>query len=196
MTLAEYRDLRAAIQARGYGSEIEWAESVTPPETATALFFEYGWVVVNSGMKNQIAEKIWERILVALRDGEPIATAFGHPGKVAAMQEAWDEREARFGEYLCASAAGMVFDFIDALPWIGKITRWHLAKNLGVECAKPDRWLERVASKSAETVDSLCARLASESGDRIATVDLVIWRACNLGLWSGSERPPAEPALV
>ena len=60
------------------------------------------------------------------------------------------------------------------------ITCWHLAKNYGHDCAKPDRYLTRIAG--AEGTHDLCARLAKETGDRIATVDLVIWRAANLGL--------------
>jgi hypothetical protein len=48
--------------------------------------------------------------------------------------------------------------------------------------AKPDRHLERIAERTGETVADLCARLAAVSGDRIATVDYVLWRAAESGL--------------
>lgn len=70
--------------------------------------------------------------------------------------------------------------YLRSLPWIGDITCWHLAKNYGHDVAKPDRHLVRIAGD--EGVHGLCARLARESGDRVATVDLVIWRAANLGM--------------
>lgn len=188
MTTAEYTELRAAVIEQGYGREVEWAQTVGPPADEAALFSEYGWVVVNSGMRNQVAVTIWGRITGALMRGAPVSSAFGHKGKAAAIQDAWDRRDERFAEFEAAREADRVFEWIDTLPWIGKITRWHLAKNLGVDCAKPDRWLERVAGVAGESVEDLCARLAEATGDRVATVDLVIWRACNLGLWGSGQR--------
>ena len=70
--------------------------------------------------------------------------------------------------------------WLQTLPFIVPITVYHLAKNYGFDCAKPDRHLVRIAG--AEGTHELCARLARETGDRIATVDVVIWRAANLKL--------------
>ena len=69
-----------------------------------------------------------------------------------------------------------------SLPWIGDITKYHLAKNLGANVAKPDRWLVRLADAEKTTVDQLCRRLAIATGDRVATVDVVLWRACAVGV--------------
>jgi len=44
---------------------------------------------------------------------------------------------------------------------------------------------ERAAAEGSAPQE-LCERLAKATGDRIAVVDLVLWRACNLGLL----RPP------
>ena len=179
MDLATYESLHEQIIERGYGSDIEWSESIKPPASPQHLFSEYGWVVVNSGMKNQIAEKIWDRIQVALRTGLSVRSAFGHPGKSAAIQQAWNDME---GVFLQFQEADDVLAWCESLPWIGPITKYHLAKNLGVNCAKPDRHLERIAKASGETVADLCARLSEASGERVATVDYVIWRAANLGV--------------
>jgi hypothetical protein len=184
MDLPEYEDLRAQVELNGYTHEVAWAETVKAPESPLALWGEYGWVVCNSGMKNQIAERIWQRIRVAvLEHGGRAADVFGHAAKAQAIDDFYDRKYERLQEF---EAADDPVAWCQSLPWIGPITKWHLAKNLGVECAKPDRWLERVAATSGESVEALCARLASESGDRVATVDLVIWRACNLGLWTST----------
>jgi len=178
LTAERYCELRAELAACGYQDEYEWCQGVTAPDDAMAFFFEYGWVVVNSGMRNQVAEKIWGRILDSLRTGGRVADAFGHPGKAAAIQRAFDEREELFVAYI---ASADKVSFLAEMPWIGPITKWHLAKNFGVDCAKPDRHLSRLAAREGVSVDELCARLATATGDRVATVDLVLWRAANLG---------------
>jgi hypothetical protein len=184
--LAVYQQLRAGVIEAGFGEEVEWAQTVTAPTNPEALWREYAWVVINSGMRNQVAQGIWERVRPAVENGGSASEVFGHKGKTAAIDEGWRRRAQRFSTFntLLAVQAPVddVLAWCERLPWIGGITKWHLAKNLGVDCAKPDRWLERVAAAAGEPVPDLCARLAEESGDRIATVDLVVWRACNLGL--------------
>jgi hypothetical protein len=183
--LDEYMLLREAIAVEGYTDEIRWAEEVKAPATPEALWREYSWVVINSGMQNMVAAGIWRRVKPCVEEGGSAHAFFGHKGKADAIDDGWRLREERF----CLAPLTrptLLVDWCGGLPWIGPITKWHLAKNLGAEVAKPDRWLERVAAVSRETVHELCARLANESGDRIATVDLVIWRACSLGLWSES----------
>lgn len=179
ISAALYLNVRAQLADAGYAAEYEWCQNVKEPKTATDFYCEYAWVVINSGMKNTVAERIWSKVYAALLRGETVASAFGHPGKRAALQAIWDDRELYFADY---QAADDKLGFLAALPWIGPITKWHLAKNFGVDCAKPDRWLMRLAEAEQTTPDALCSRLAESSGDRVATVDLVLWRACAIGL--------------
>lgn len=71
----------------------------------------------------------------------------------------------------------------------------HLAKNLGCDVVKPDRWLERLAAAEGTTPHLLCNRLAYASGDRIATVDVVLWRACAIGILTVNDGVIATPGL-
>ena len=182
MTKGEYCELRAAVEQAGFGDELRWAEEVRMPSSPEALFFEYGWVVCCSGMREQVARGVWERVKAALSEGLGVASVFNHEGKASAIQSFWDERDRRFTDFQVAWGSGEVLEWCEAQEWIGPVTKWHLAKNVGLDVAKPDRWLERVAARAGESVSCLCSRLAIETGDRVATVDLVIWRACNLGL--------------
>lgn len=179
LTAEVYVHTKLALRDCGHGGDYEWSESLQPPETPEALACEYTWVVLNSGMKNTVARKIMDRVWPRLVAGEPIAPVFGHEGKAAAIELVWQERARHFVEF---AAAPDIVAWCETLPWIGKITKYHLAKNLGADVAKPDRWLERLAAADGETVDGLCARLALETGDRIATVDVVLWRACAVGV--------------
>ena len=45
-----------------------------------------------------------------------------------------------------------------------------------------DRHLTRLAAREGTTPAVLCDRLALATGDSRATVDIVLWRAANLGL--------------
>lgn len=179
MTPAAYLNLRQRLWDAGYREDWEWSQTVKPPLTADAFASQYVWVVLNSGMKNTVAQGIADRLYPVIEAGGSAREAFGHPGKVAAIDLIWTMRECYFARMMLAAD---LVEFCRNLPWIGKITCWHLAKNLGADVAKPDRWLVRVAEDSGETVEALCRRLSAATGDRIATVDLVIWRACATGL--------------
>ena len=177
LKLETYKKLRSELNSLGYSHEIEWAQSVQPVSNALTFWREFAWVVLNSGMKNQVAQGIWNRVKPTVEAGDSASNVFGHKGKAAAIDYVWSNKHRLLAEYQEADDKLL---WIEALPWIGKITKFHLAKNYGHDCAKPDRHLVRIAG--AEGTHELCARLSLESGDRIATVDLVIWRCANLGL--------------
>ena len=180
MTPSYYAELRAAVASAGYESEIAWAQSVKPPVTAEDFAGEVIWVILCSGMKEQVARIIQERVWAAIKAGRPVkGNVLGKSGKATAIDTIWRDRERLFRAF---QEANNKVDFARSLPWIGNITKWHVAKNLGVDCAKPDVHLERVAAHYRTTPAALCASLSDASGDRIATVDLVIWRSCNLGI--------------
>lgn len=162
----------------GYGDEITWQESLKPCEDADVFFGQYMWVVLSAGMKNQIARIIEDRIHHAWENKQPTSSAFGHKGKVAAIDHVLINRYRIFAEYRSSSDK---IEYLATLPWIGDITKWHLAKNLGFDTAKPDRHLVRIAERLKTSPLELCQRLADATGYRIATVDLIIWRAANLG---------------
>ncbi len=189
--LDQYMMLRQKLIDLGYGHEIEWAQTVQMVSDALSFWREYAWVVINSGMKNQVARGIWEKVRPEVEGGGSASTVFGHKGKAEAIDRIYAGRETLLAQFLSSKDR---MEFLWELPWIGETTRWHLAKNYGVDCAKPDRHLLRIAGR--EGVDHLCSRLAGSSGDRIATVDLVLWRASNLGLINtlGMERERAAEA--
>lgn len=178
MNKETFLELREKVIAAGYGDEIVWQESLKPCDNAREFFGQYMWVVISAGMKNQIARLIETRIHNAWDNGQPTTSAFGHKGKVKAINHVLIERERIFNEYQNSNEK---IEYLASLPWIGDITKWHLAKNLGFDTAKPDRHLVRIAEGLKTTPLELCRKLAEVTGYRIATIDLIIWRAANLG---------------
>lgn len=162
--------------------DIGWSESIAPPESADAFALEAIFVICNSGMKNTVARGIYDRVTKALSDGLPARSAFGHPGKAAAIDYIWGMRASLFDAW--KSAADQL-EFVTSLPWIGGITKFHLAKNFGMNVVKPDVHLVRLAEAHRTTPHDLCAHLAAQTGYRIATIDTVLWRACANGVLNG-----------
>lgn len=228
LDLDVYREMRQVVIERGYGHQIEWSENVDEPPSAEALALDAIFVICNSGMKHTVAQGIYRRVVEAIKADRPIREAFGHPGKAAAIADIWARRYELYDMWLTAGLNDVMADtpenieaataggkayrpvhfthrlaFCESLPWIGGITKFHLAKNLGVDCAKPDVWLVRLGKATGEDPHALCARLARASGDRIATVDLVLWYCLAKG-WAwvdvetpsfGYQRPAAKTAL-
>lgn len=180
MDASTYWILKSQVKRSPYANDIAWAENIEAPKTALEFFAEYAFVVINSGMKAQIAREIYYKVMEAvIVRGESAATVFGHKAKAAAIDRIWRDRDQVFDAY-CVSLDRLAF--LESLPWIGPITKYHCAKNFGMDVVKPDRHLVRIAAMSNETPDELCRRLARESGDSVAVIDTVIWRAANMGL--------------
>lgn len=113
ITATAYVELRSRLAADGWVDEYLWSENVQPPVNADSFFSEYAWVVISSGIKNQVARVIWDRVQVALADGKPVLSAYRHPGKAAAIQLISDERAFYFDGY---QAADDKIAFIADLP--------------------------------------------------------------------------------
>lgn len=183
ITAADFQRLRQILGAQAE-DDIAWAEGLRPPTDCEQFALEAIFVICNSGMKNTVARGIFERVRLALFEGRPVLEAFKHPGKAAAIEWIWAQR-APLHEILLQSAGqggDELLAFCARLPWIGGITKYHLAKNFGADVAKPDVHLQRLADREGCTAQALCERLAAATGWRIGTVDTLLWRACALGL--------------
>ncbi|MHC5057062.1 MAG: hypothetical protein ACYTKD_20485 [Planctomycetota bacterium] len=66
---------------------------------------------------------------------------------------------------------------LQEFPYIGPTTVKHLAKNLGMDIAKPDRHLLRITEAAGfGNAQELCSALSAMTGDPVSVVDVVLWR--------------------
>jgi len=139
-------------------------------QTPESFLRQYVFVVLNSGMKNAVAERIFERFMANLD-----LNVIRHLGKKKAIETALSNYQAWFKEI---TKVDNKLAYLGLLPWIGSVTKYHLARNLGLDFAKPDRHLIRLAEKYSYGSDVLrmCRDLAELKGLRIGTVDVVLWR--------------------
>ncbi len=183
ITLKRFRRLEQAVREAGFGPSIEWSERIEPPKSATEFASATIYVIIHGGMANAVAVHIYARCLAALAAKGSADRVYGHSGKAAAIDHIWNDREALFQSYQAAEDKLL---FLALLPFIGPVTRLHLAKNLGADIAKPDVHLERLARAEKTTTAKLCRRLALQTGHRVATIDTILWRACAEGILKSS----------
>jgi hypothetical protein len=70
---------------------------------------------------------------------------------------------------------------LQAFPFIGPTTSWHLAKNLGLNVAKNDRHLARLANVCGfSDAQELCDVISDATGELSNVVDVVLWRFATL----------------
>ena len=179
ITLKRFRRLEAAVRVAGYADTIAWSEAIAAPATSRDFAEAAIYVVCNSGFRTSVALPVYQRCMVALDDGMSADTVFGHPGKTAAIDAIWLAKDTLFEAF--NNDADKV-TFCATLPWVGPVTKFHLAKNLGVDVAKSDVHLTRLARADGVTAQELCAALARATGYRIATIDTILWRACEAGI--------------
>lgn len=175
LTLAQFRELEVVLRYQGYDDMITWSETVTPPNDARTFAKEAIYVICNSGMNFLTANGIYWKCVRALARGHSSATVFGHAGKTKAIDHIWTHRKILFAAFLIAENKLV---YCHSLPFIGAITKHHLAKNLGLDTIKPDVHLLRLARAERVSPMALCARLAYQTGYRQSTIDSILWRAC------------------
>lgn len=155
------------------------------------LLRESAWVILNSGMRTSVVAAKFGRISEAFNDWNSAKYIRDH--REACLLRAMATFRHRPKLEAIATVASVVADRgltnvlyeyhaspMEALrqfPYIGPVTSHHLAKNLGLDIAKPDRHLVRMAMHAgwADAVE-MCRRIGVRVGEPAAVVDSVLWR--------------------
>lgn len=178
----KYLECKARMREDEEGrDELEAAENIVPCNNADDFVGMYIWAVVHAGLSRKAAKAIEGRVLDAIDEGRDLSTVLRHDGKRQAIESMLENREEVFKKY--RSAKGKVA-FLGNLPWVGEITKWHMAKYLGaLDCIKPDRHVVRIAEGEGTTPDELARVIQEETGDSLAMIDTVLWFADLKGWW-------------
>ena len=107
--------------------------------------------------------------------------AFGNRRKIEAIGEIARHVAEDGIEHIKAEIRSRGVSYLQKFPFIGPVTSYHLAKNLGLDVVKPDRHLVRMAWASGhECPLKMCLIVADVVGDSVSVVDLVLWRYATL----------------
>lgn len=187
-----YLDAKAAVIAAGYAEEIDRPGLLgITSATESVVLEEAAWVVFNSGMRERVVRQHFPAIREAFlgltsaaaicRDESGCRSralkAFNHAGKVNAVIAFAGHVAAVGTESFVDGILSVGPSYLCALPYFGPATSRHLAKNLGLEIAKPDRHLERLAKQTGYAgAQALCEAIAAATAERVSVVDTVLWR--------------------
>ena len=180
------------VQNAGLLGEIAWQRKAIFTEfTEGELLREHAWVTLCSGFRESTVRRVFDRVSLCFCDWESAeaivlageiccstaTSAFANRRKMRGIfSTAKHIHDVGFGQFKQSVLANPI-ESLQALPFIGPITSWHLAKNLGLDVAKPDRHLARVsASLGFGSPDHFCRELAITTGEQAKVIDLIVWR--------------------
>jgi len=187
-----FKEASNYIQLAGLNKEIEWQRNACLENiTESDLLRETAWVILCSGFRESVVRRIFDHISLCFCDWESAHTILdSRPGCLIAAHEVFRNKaklEAIMSVAIYIDKHGfnrvkrsIIINPIEELiklPYIGPITVWHLAKNLGYDVAKPDRHLVRLSSNLGfESVTDFCGAISRVSGEATKVVDLIVWR--------------------
>jgi hypothetical protein len=190
--LQKYTEAKNVILQGGFGWEIDWQSKINLDNVSEKDFLrESAWVVLSSGMRETVIRKHFSEITFCFLEwesGQQIAAMkkycieaalkiFNSPGKINAIAEiATTIANTGFEQFKLRLEENPI-ETIQALPFMGPVTSYHLAKNIGLPYAKTDRHLFRLSKIFGfPNAQELCQSISTLSGDAIQTVDVVLWR--------------------
>lgn len=194
----------------GSKREMSWIKSLplNKEKMNNAYFLsELAWCVYNAGMKEKVLRDKWAALSNAFCDFQPevivhyeprvlvsVLRKFNHKGKVMAVIEAAKRILTENPiEKMQEMTEAEVLDYLQTFTFIGSVTKYHLARNLGFDVVKPDRHLVRLTEFCRyESPDLLVSHVVELTGERKGFIDFIFWR------WLSLAGPAAynEPAVL
>jgi len=164
------------IKNSEFANEMEWQNKLEFEDVNIKQFFEeFVWVVLSAGISNAAALSMFQNFKQTF---DP--TVIAHPSKRAAIIKGLNSQVKWFNEMKSKKTEREVVEYFGTLPWIGKITKYHLAKNLGIDCVKPDRHLVLLAKKFKwDNPRIMCEWLGERFNMKLRVIDVMLWRYCN-----------------
>ena len=187
-----FEDALAYVEAAGLSYEVKWQlERNFESFTETDFLRESAWVVLCCGFRESIVRRFfghislsfcdWESAQLIVRNAYTCITSAMTSMRCRRKYEAIVAISQRlaltgFEEYKQQVVSDPIH-LLQELPYIGPVTCHHLAKNLGLETAKPDRHLVELTKRLGfSSAHELCETLSEDTGFPVSVVDLVLWR--------------------
>lgn len=187
-----YLTMKERVVRSGHSREIDWQEARSLSDLSESQFLAEGaWVILSSGMRERViaqrypllseAFRGWasaELIMASRRACEQQArSVFNNRAKIEAIGSMCEQVYSRGFHSILKRIREEGAAYLETFKYIGPVTSFHLAKNIGLDVVKPDRHLVRMAAVASFTCpEELCHVIAKTTGERISVVDLVLWR--------------------
>ncbi len=182
--------------------EVEWQRTRRASQfTEADLLREAAWVILCSGFREAIVRRLFDKISLSFCDWESARAIVEAAGACRANALASIRNAKKIDAILGVARRvdGIGFGALkrrilqepipelQQFPFIGPVTSWHLAKNLGFEVAKPDRHLMRLAQTLGyDDAQELCKTIALAMDETVQVVDIMLWRYAADGFHHGT----------
>jgi|HubBroStandDraft_6_1064221.scaffolds.fasta_scaffold637766_2 hypothetical protein len=180
------------IAAAGLDHEVSWQRnSQLASVSESILLREAAWVILCSGFRESTVRRVFDYVSLCFCDWDSAAAivescpachlaaraSFRNTAKLFAIVEIARRVDVIGFDSLKRSIVSDPIATLRQFPYIGPVTVWHLAKNLGFNAAKPDRHLTRISKRLGfGGPEQFCATIADASGEAVKVIDLVVWR--------------------
>ncbi len=200
--LSTYSRALDYVRTAGLLEEVEGQRHASFDDCDESDFLrEFAWVIFCSGFRESTVRRVFDYLSLCFCDFRSATeivfsaeqcratalSAFNNPAKVDAVIETASLIAKESYQALKLRVSFDPIATLQSFPFIGKITSYHLAKNLGFQLAKPDRHLVRICERAGfDDVQQLCHYISVTSGDPINVVDIVLWRFAADRRWPDS----------
>jgi len=187
-----------------FPEDLEWSEAQVSKVNVNRVskdhfMAEAAYVTYCSGYRQKIVEKYWPQLtelycrfipeMIAIHADEIEARAtyyINHKGKIKAIINTAkflaNLTDDEWREYKKRITPEDNFEILTEFGYIGKITKYHLARNIGFDTIKPDRHLERIGKAVGIDPFQMCRKLSEQSKILVGkhypvhTIDSIFWR--------------------
>lgn len=190
--VAAYYVAKDIVLGAGFGQEVEWQASLCFDDVTESDFLrEHAWVALSVGMHECIIRRRfqavsrcfcnWESAEAIVMQEEACCRLalrhFNNQRKIEGIIEtARIVNSVGFKSFKDAIRLKPL-QVLQSLPFVGPVTCYHLAKNIGLLFAKPDRHVVRLANSAGYSdVQQFCKDISEHTGDSVPVVDIVLWR--------------------
>lgn len=191
-----YRRVKDMVLRAGFGEEVSWQASVDFNSISESDFLrEHAWVTLSAGMKERVIRNLfhsisssfyyWESAEIIVENESHCRKSalrhFNNVHKINAIISTAKNISVNGFKFFKAIVHLEPLKILQSLPYIGPVTCYHLAKNIGLQVAKPDRHLTKLAhSFGYSDVQRFCKYISLQTGDSIPVVDIVLWRFASI----------------
>lgn len=192
VVISAYYLAKEVVLRAGFGEEIVWQASVDFDHLTESDFLrEYAWVALSAGMHERIIRQRFQAVSQCFCDWESAATIIMQEDTCRRLALRHFNNHRKIEGIIKTARIVALIGFpsykktiginplrvLQSLPFIGPVTCYHLAKNIGLPFAKPDRHLVRIAnSVGYSDVQEFCEDISACVGDSVPVVDIVLWR--------------------
>ena len=208
ITVSFFFEIEKHIIDSGLGEDKESFETIKrrllePPVLDAKEFAEECiYVILAGGFRQKIAKKKFGEIMRFINNGGEVSeknllSIFGNANKIRAIIKIWNNRKNFRNKFYGLKTESEKLNYLGTLPHIGKITKNHLARNLGISNVKYDVWIQRLGialgkadlregfplnEKVKEFCDEMFAQIEKDTGLSKGYIDVVLWKACQEGI--------------